>query len=168
LYPRQNEWASLRFLDDVQAAFPFRIRKIQCDNGPEFPLAFRLAVEYAGIRHRYITPRRPEQNGKVERSHRIDDEEFWSRHDFDRLVDAEEPLQHWERQYNQELFSLALGGRTPAEKFAAHLLRSTRDVSMTGRIDQVGAAAASEHAPALAEGRAQRAAKVSVHFGAQS
>ena len=66
LFPRQNQWASLQFLKDVQAAFPFPIRKIQCDNGAEFPLAFRLAVEHAGIRHRYIKPRRPEQNGKVE------------------------------------------------------------------------------------------------------
>jgi hypothetical protein len=29
------------------------------------------------MRHRYIKPRRPQQNGKVERSHRIDNEEFW-------------------------------------------------------------------------------------------
>lgn len=79
LYPRQNQWASLRSLDDVRTAFPFQIRTIQCDNGPEFPLTCRLAAEPAGIRHRYITPRRPEQNGKVERSHRIDEEEFWSR-----------------------------------------------------------------------------------------
>src|SRR2546427_7778299 len=55
--------------------------KLQCDNGREFPLDFVLAVEAAGIRHRYIRPRRPQQNGKVERSHRIDQEEFWGRQD---------------------------------------------------------------------------------------
>ena len=53
------------------------------------PLAFKLAVEAAGIRHRYIKPRRPQQNGKVERSHRVDAEEFWSRHDFATRADAE-------------------------------------------------------------------------------
>jgi transposase len=47
-----------------------------------FAFEFALAVEAAGIRHRYIQPRRPQQNGKVERSHRIDNEEFWSRHTF--------------------------------------------------------------------------------------
>jgi len=57
---------------------PFPIRQLQCDNGTEFPLDFALTVQAAGIRHRYITPRRPEQNGKVEHSHRIDDEEFGS------------------------------------------------------------------------------------------
>jgi hypothetical protein len=40
---------------------------------------------------RYIRPRRPEQNGKVERSHRIDEEKFWGRyagHDFDAATAA--------------------------------------------------------------------------------
>ena len=41
-----------------------------------------LAVEHRGIRHRYIKPRRPDQNGKVERSHRVDGEEFWDRRTF--------------------------------------------------------------------------------------
>ena len=82
LYPRQNQHSSLAFLRELRDAFPFAIKKLQCDNGGEFPLAFKLAVEAAGIRHRYIKPRRPQQNGKVERSHRIDDEEFWSRHDL--------------------------------------------------------------------------------------
>jgi transposase InsO family protein len=63
-------------------AFPFRIRKLQCDNGHEFPFAFALAVEALEIRHRYIKPRRPQQNGKMERSHRIDQEEFWGRRRF--------------------------------------------------------------------------------------
>jgi len=46
-------------------------------NGHEFPFAFMLAVQALGIKDRYIRPRRPQQNGKVERSHRIDQEEFW-------------------------------------------------------------------------------------------
>ena len=89
--------------------------------GSEFPLAFKLAVEAAGIRHRYIKPRRPQQNGKVERSHRIDDEEFWSRQTFERRDDAEGPLTQWEHRYNQDRFSLALHGLTPAEKLKAKL-----------------------------------------------
>lgn len=56
--------------------FPFPIRKLQPDRGTEFSFTFLLAVERRGIRHRYIQPRRPDQNGKVELSHRIDAEEF--------------------------------------------------------------------------------------------
>jgi transposase InsO family protein len=119
LYPRQNQHTSLQFLDELRRDLPFPIRKLQCDNGTEFPLAFKLAVEAAGIRHRYIKPRRPQQNGKVERSHRIDQEEFWSQHDFATRTEADAPLADWAHRYNHERFSLALHGRTPAEKLHA-------------------------------------------------
>ena len=115
----QNQSTSLHFLAELQRDLPFPIRKLQCDNGSEFPLAFKLAVEAAGIRHRYIKPRRPQQNGKVERSHRVDQEEFWSQHDFATRAEADEPLSDWARRYNHERFSLALHGCTPAEKLQA-------------------------------------------------
>jgi transposase InsO family protein len=118
LYRRLHQRSSLAFLVELQRALPFRIRKLQCDNGREFPLDFMLAVEAAGIRHRYIRPRRPQQNGKVERSHRIDQEEFWGRHRFTDFDEATTALRAWERTYNYERFSLALQGRTPAEKLA--------------------------------------------------
>jgi transposase InsO family protein len=91
------------------------------DNGSEFPLAFSLSVQEAGIRHRYIRPRRPQQNGKVERSHRIDNEEFWGRHEFAGFEEAAQAVRDWEQVYNYLRFSMALHGRTPAEKLAAVL-----------------------------------------------
>jgi transposase InsO family protein len=121
LYRRQNHRSSLAFLRELTAAVPFQIRKIQVDNGTEFPLLFALTCQDLGVRVRYIRPRRPEQNGKVERSHRIDDEEFWGRYagqDFDAATDA---LAAWEYRYNHERFSMALRGRTPLEKLAAKL-----------------------------------------------
>ena len=110
--------STLEFLAELRRRFPFPIRKIQTDHGAEFSLEFVLAVEEAGIRHRYIRPRRPQQNGKVERSHRIDHEEFWSRHQFRAFTEAEGALRDWERTYNLDRFSLALHGETPAEKLA--------------------------------------------------
>jgi transposase len=126
LYPRQNQHSSLHFFRELRAALPFAIRKLQCDNGSEFPLAFKLAVEAAGIRHKYIKPRRPQQNGKVERSHRVDEEEFWGCHDFATGDEAEEPLRAWERTYNYDRFSLALHGKTPMEKLQARLAVSSQ------------------------------------------
>jgi len=119
LYRRLHQSSSLAFLGELCRAFPFPIRKLQCDNGHEFPFAFALAVEALGIRHRYIKPRRPQQNGKVERSHRIDHEEFWGRQRFDDFGAATVGLRAWETRYNHERFSLALQGRTPAEKLAS-------------------------------------------------
>ena len=76
-------------------------------------------MEAAGIRHRYIRPRRPQQNGKVERSHRIDHEECWSRQQFADFETATAALRQWETRSNYERLSLALRGQTPAEKLAA-------------------------------------------------
>jgi len=119
LYRRQDHRSSLAFLRELTAAFPFQIRKIQVDNGTEFPLRFALSCQELGVRVRYIRPRRPQQNGKVERSHRIDEEEFWGRYagrDFDAATTA---LAAWEYRYNHERFSMAMRGRTPMEKLAA-------------------------------------------------
>jgi transposase InsO family protein len=121
LYRYLNSRSSLAFFRELREAMPFPIRKLQCDNGTEFPLDFALSVQAAGIRHRYIAPRRPEQNGKVERSHRIDDEEFWHRHSFASFDDAAAALEVWERRYNHERFSMALRGHTPSEVLSAKL-----------------------------------------------
>src|SRR2546427_95242 len=119
LYRRLHHGSSLAFLTELRRALPFPIKRVQSDHGQEFSLAFVLGVEAAGIRHRYIRPRRPQQNGKVERSHRIDNEEFWGRHRFQDFEAAAEALRGWESRYNHDRFSLALPGRTPAEKLAA-------------------------------------------------
>jgi transposase InsO family protein len=95
LYRRLNHWNSIAFFRELHAAFPFPIRRLQTDNGNEFALAFKLTVEEAGIEHRYIRPRRPQQNGKVERSHRIDAEEFWSRQGVATYAQAEAALRRW-------------------------------------------------------------------------
>jgi transposase InsO family protein len=121
LYRQLNHRNSIAFFREVQSAFPFPIRQLQTDNGNEFSLAFRLTVQEAGIEHRYIRPRRPQQNGKVERSHRIDAEEFWSRQRLRSFGEAEVALRMWEHHYNAERFSMALRGETPAERLATKL-----------------------------------------------
>ncbi len=119
LYRHLHHGSSLAFLAELRRAFPFPLKRLQCDHGQEFSFAFVLGVEAAGIRHRYIRPRRPQQNGKVERSYRIDQEEFWGRHRFQDFETAAAAVRDWETRYNYERFSLALHGRTPAEKLAA-------------------------------------------------
>jgi len=121
LYRRPNVRVSQEFLGQMIQAFPFPYRKVQTDRGQEVSFAFLLAVERRGIRHRYIQPRRPDQNGKVERSHRIDAEEFWGRHTFETFEAARAALHGGERVYNEVRFSMVLHGRTPSEKLAAVL-----------------------------------------------
>ncbi len=66
----------IQFLDHVLEKLPFQVEQVQTDNGAEFQSTFHWHVLDRGIRHVYIKPHTPRLNGKVERSHRIDNERF--------------------------------------------------------------------------------------------
>jgi transposase InsO family protein len=99
VYNRHTQANTILFMDYVIKSFPFRIREFRTDNGHEFEAKFHWHVEDQGIRHAYIKPRSPQLNGKVERSHRIDEEEFYQFLPYKDDVDLEEKLAHWERFY---------------------------------------------------------------------
>jgi len=139
----------------VLEALPFPVRKIQVDNGTEFSLAFALTCQELGLRIRYIKPRRPQQNGKVERSHRIDQEEFWGRYTGTDFAAATQELARWQHHYNHERFSMAFKGATPMEKL--QLVRARRAPPLAASIS-------SERArPLIREGgtRSERVAGIS-------
>jgi transposase InsO family protein len=65
--------------------------------------------------HVYIKPRTPQLNGKVERSHRTDKDEFYQLLTYRDDVHLEKKLAEWERSYNYERPHGAHRGRTPYE-----------------------------------------------------
>ena len=75
-YPRLNQKTAIQFADYVLEKLPFVVQVIQTDNGSEFGPSFHYHLLDKGVGHKYIKPRTPRLNGKVERSHRIDAEEF--------------------------------------------------------------------------------------------
>jgi transposase InsO family protein len=77
IYDRLSQKTAIQFVDYLLDKFPFRVEVIQTDNGSEFQTAFHWHLADRGIRHIYIKPATPRLNGKVERSHRIDGEEFY-------------------------------------------------------------------------------------------
>ncbi len=78
-----SQRTAIQFMDDVLRRLPFRVHVVQTDNGAEFQSPFHWHLEQRNIRHVYIRPRTPHLNGKVERSHRIDDQEFYQLLDTD-------------------------------------------------------------------------------------
>ena len=76
---------------------------------------FHWHVEDKGIRHCYIKPRSPQLNGKVERSHRSDQEEFYQLLKYKNDVDLGERLYEWEQFYNFAKPYGAHKGKTPHE-----------------------------------------------------
>ena len=98
---------------------PFKVDVIQTDNGAESQAQFHYHVLDAGIGHVYIKPATPRLNGKVERSHRIDQEEFYRMLEGVVIDDTElfnGRLQEWESFYNFSRPHGGLGGQTPYER----------------------------------------------------
>ena len=119
IYPRYDQKTAIQFLDYVLERLPFRVEQIQTDNGAEFQSSFHCHVLDRGIGHVYIKPRTPRLNGKVERSHRIDAEEFYRLLDGAVIDDTKffnDKLQEWEDYYNYHRPHGGLGGQTPYER----------------------------------------------------
>jgi transposase InsO family protein len=121
IYPSHNQANAISFIDYVLEKFPFRIQTIRTDRGHEFQALFHWHVEDKGIRHIYIKPRSPELNGKVERSHRSDGEEFYQLLSYTDDVDLNRKLAEWEHFYNFDRPHGAHGGRTPYEALRSML-----------------------------------------------
>jgi transposase InsO family protein len=96
---------------------------VQTDNGAEFQSRFHWHLESHDIRHVYIRPKTPHLNGKVERSHRVDEQEFYQLLDKDRIADDihlfNDKLREWEDYYNYHRPHGALDGQTPYERLMA-------------------------------------------------
>jgi transposase InsO family protein len=119
IYDRCNQKTSMQFVDYALSRLPFRAQVIQTDNGAEFRDQFHWHILDKGIQHVYIKLYRPRLNGKVERSHRIDQEEFYRMLEGVVIDDTSlfnEKLNEWEDFYNHSRPHAALGGQTPYER----------------------------------------------------
>jgi transposase InsO family protein len=123
VYDACNQRTAIQFIDEVRRRLPFRVQVVQTDNGAEFQSAFHWHLEALEIRHVYIRPRSPHLNGKVERSHRVDDQEFYQLLDADGIgTDIHlfnDKLREWEDYYNYHRPHGALAGQTPYERLLA-------------------------------------------------
>ena len=118
--------ASLHFLHMVARDFPFPIQEVQTDHGTEFtyvffphvqkPHPFGQALADMGIRHKLIPVGKPQQNGKVERSHRTLDEECLNSRAFRKPGPREFAIKRWVNFYNAQRPHSALQWLTPLQK----------------------------------------------------
>jgi len=143
VYDHLNQKTAIQFIDYVFEKLPFRVEVIQTDNGAEFQSAFHWHVLDRGVQHVYIKPATPRLNGKVERSHRIDADEFYRLLDGVVLDDARlftTKLQEWEDFYNFDRPHGGLGGQTPYErlrqKTGALCYRPPSVAHLTLRVEQ--------------------------------
>ena len=144
--------AATKFLEDAVRFFKtlgVEVYRAQTDNGTEFTLPhndatlasyargetdealFTVKCDELGIRHKLIKPRTPQLNGKVERSHRIDNDRFYSRFRFGRYDALDHALKTvWMPEYNEMRPHGALGGQTPMQ-FLKNRLEKIRNQKET-------------------------------------
>lgn len=110
-FEEHSTYSSAQFLEHLVKAFPMPIECVQTDNGPEFtnrftthrdkPTLFQIHLEEHGIQHKVIRPYTPRHNGKVERSHRKDNERFYATHTFYSFQDFARQLKRYNyKDYN--------------------------------------------------------------------
>ena len=131
IFDGQTSDQSVKFLKHVIQEFPHKIFAIKTDNHAIFTNYYAgltkrndLTIKTVhaldqfcfdnGITHYLIDPGKPAQNGKVERSHREDQEKFYERNMFRSVNDLKKKLQLWNDYYNN-LEHCALDGKTPNE-----------------------------------------------------
>ena len=126
-----SSFSSAVFLDHMLKAFKFKVECVQTDNGQEFtkrlgssenptPTLFEARLKQYGIRHKLIKPYTPRHNGKVERSHRKDNEYFYATHRFYSFDDFKKQLAVHSRNYNK--FPMRpLNWKSPADYISAFL-----------------------------------------------
>jgi transposase InsO family protein len=131
VYDNMGNSEAIDFLNEVIKTAPFRIRAIKTDNGSCFtnrytgylksadPVnpklhEFDLLCQRHNIIHYLIDPGKPNQNGKVERSHRTDQEMFYDENRFKSLKELVKKMKMWNNEYNNTEHC-SLNGKTPNE-----------------------------------------------------
>lgn len=122
-----------RFVKKLEETMGLKINTIQTDNGPEFvnnqvdtkeQTLFEQTLKNLGINHRRTRPYSPWQNGKVERSHKIDGERFYSRNEFSSVEDLKKKIKRYNARYNN-ISKKVLGFKSPNQIVEEYKLNCT-------------------------------------------
>jgi transposase InsO family protein len=128
IYDNMGNGAAVAFVEKLLEVAPFTIRAIKTDNGTCFTNryngylktttilpkqhSFDRICEERNIDHYLIDPGKPAQNGKVERSHRSDQESFYDRVTFKTPAELKYKIHLWNMYYN-DLAHCGLNGKSP-------------------------------------------------------
>ena len=133
-FREHSTYSSAQFAKHVIERFArmgIQVECIQTDNGSEFTkrfggsrpddlTLFERTLKQSGIRHKLIRPYTPRHNGKVERSHRKDNEYFYATHTFYSFGDFKKQLAVHSRKYN-DFPMRPLGWKSPKEVLSTFL-----------------------------------------------
>lgn len=130
-YENIDNVSSIAFLKELVSVADFKIMSVKTDNGSIFTNrylgydrstdptnprlhTFDILCNELEIPHYLIDPGKPAQNGKVERSHRTDQEKFYDENKFKSFEDLKQKMKIWNAKYNNTKHC-GLNGKTPNE-----------------------------------------------------
>ncbi len=124
-YMEQSSYSTIDFVQRAIAYFGYAPDTIQTDNGGEFTHIaktnrihpFDIFCRKYNINHKLIIPRTPWHNGKVERSHRSDQERFYNFLSFYSYDDLLIQMKRYLKRSNNIPISV-LGWKSPIQKRA--------------------------------------------------
>ena len=122
-YLEQSGYSTVDFVKRAITYFGYAPKTIQTDNGVEFHNlvktdrihTFDIFCNELGIKHQLIRPRTPWHNGKVERSHRNDQERFYNYLSFYSYQDLQLQMKNYLYRSNNIPMAV-LGWKSPNEK----------------------------------------------------
>lgn len=122
-YLEQSGYSTVDFLKRAIKYFGYKPEILQTDNGSEFTNITKterkhtldITCDALNIRHQRIRPRTPRHNGKVERSHRNDQERFYNHLTFYSYDDLRVQMKRYLNRSNNIPMQV-LGWKTPLEK----------------------------------------------------
>ena len=133
-FEEHSSYSSALFLEHLIKAFLCPIECVQTDNGQEFtkrfssyggsdkPTIFQVRLQQHGIQHKLNRPFTPRHNGKVERSHRKDNERFYATHTFYSFEDFSNQLKLYNRRDYNNFPMRPLGWLSPRQVLNNFLL----------------------------------------------
>ena len=122
-YQEQSSYSTIDFVKRAICYFGYAPDEIQTDNGSEFTHTsnttrvhpFDALCAQLHIRHKLIRPRTPWHNGKVERSHRNDQQRFYNYLRFYSFEDLQLQMKRYLQRSNRIPMAV-LGWKSPLQK----------------------------------------------------
>lgn len=148
-YKEKSGYSTRDFVKRALIYFGYLPKTIQTDNGTEFTNpkgtgegkihTVDILLNQIGVKHQLIRAYTPRHNGKIERSHRSDQEGFYNKLKFSSFEELQEKMSAWLTVYNNRPHS-ALRNRegkkvwqTPLQK-RAELLEILREIDNEPKI----------------------------------
>ena len=129
VYSTKSSRSAKRFFQELEKYFPFKIERVQTDNGGEFLGELEEYLKDRGIEHYFSYPRSPKTNAHVERFIQTVEKELWMIEGTEPTVEEmNEKLFRYLKIYNSLRPHKSLNYKTPVEKFKEFVKKNFQGV----------------------------------------